>query len=86
VGKTITFVLIVLIQLALIIELKLLDDFYPIITVISLCALIGLIIRLTLPKQQIKIRNIGWGILYGSITSMLLTIVFIVWLNYNYPQ
>ena len=48
------------------------------------CAALGLI--LTFIKFNYKIKAIGKGLLWASITNIILTTLFLVWLNSNFPK
>jgi hypothetical protein len=49
------------------------------------CGLVGLLVTLNRPKKS-RMHEIGWGLLFGSLTSLVLTISFITWLSYNFPK
>jgi hypothetical protein len=64
-----------------ILTLKLLDNFFPVIFILLGSVVFGLI-TLTTNDKKSKRRKIGWGLFYGSITSLTLTIAFMIYLNY----
>jgi len=85
ITKIISFLLTLLIQFLSILTLKLLDNFYLIILIFIACLITGYIFRTNTSSTSVK-KEIGWGLFYGSITSLLLTIVFIIWLSFNFPK
>lgn len=85
ITKIISFLLTLLIQFLSILTLKLLDNFYLIILIFIACLITGHIFRTNTSSTSAK-KEIGWGLFYGSITSLLLTIVFIIWLSFNFPK
>lgn len=83
--KLISFVLTIFTEFLLIVGLQLLDSLDLILFIFACCAISGLIITLRYQKKS-KIQEIGWGMLLGSLTSIILTITFVTWLSYNFPQ
>ena len=83
--KIVSFILTILIQFLSLVTLKLLDNFYHIILIFMSCLVSGLFIRINSPTQS-KTKKIGWGLLFGSLTSLTLTIVFVIWLSFNFPK
>ncbi|GHN01635.1 hypothetical protein WSM22_31240 [Cytophagales bacterium WSM2-2] len=57
-----------------------LSDMYWPIYISAIGILLGLFIRLRVSKE--RLRQIGWGMLYGSIAAMLFSLYFVV-LLYN---
>lgn len=80
--KYFVFVLTLLLHFIAILTLKLLDNFFPIIAIFLGSIVFGLIILITTNDKGSNRRKIGWGLFYGSITSLTLTIAFTIWLNY----
>ena len=83
--KTTSFILTILIQFLLIFTLKLLDNFYLILLILISSLAVGFLIRISNLTKS-KIKKIGWGLLFGSLTSLILTILFVVWLSFNFPK
>ena len=83
--KVASFILTISIQFLAIISLKLLDNFFLIIMIFIACLLGGRSMKSSNSSNSQK-KEIGWGIFYGSLTSLTLTIVFIIWLVLNYPK
>ncbi len=83
--KTASFILTISIQFLAILSLKLLDNFFLIIMIFIACLLGGRSMKSSSSSNSQK-KEIGWGIFYGSLTSLTLTIVFIIWLVLNYPK
>lgn len=80
--KTIAYILTLTIQFALIVWLKLIDNLLLIYITFISCALVGLALSLT----NSKIKDIGKGLLWGSITSICFTTLFLLWLKFNFPE
>jgi hypothetical protein len=83
--KITSFILTILIQFLSIVVLKLLDDFHLIIMIFIACLAVGLLAKLFNPTNS-NIQKIGWGLLFGSLTSLTLTVLFVVWLSFNFPK
>jgi len=82
--KIVVYILTILLQLLSIISLKLLDNFYLILTIIFACLILGLVFK-TDKRLNATLKAVGWGLLYGSITSITGGAIFMVWLVLNYP-
>jgi len=83
--KLISFVITIFTEFLLIVGLQLLDSFDLILLIFTCCAISGLLITLKYQKKS-KMQEMGWGLLFGSLTSIILTISFTIWLSYNFPQ
>jgi hypothetical protein len=46
--------------------------------------LIGIFLKIVFKKSNIQ--KIGNGILFGSLTSLSLIIIFLIWLFFNFPK
>lgn len=67
--------------------LKLLDSFWLIITIFILALVAGGVMNFSNRKTgTTKTKNIGWGLFYGSLTSLALVILFMIWLSFNFPK
>lgn len=66
------------------ITIKILDSLYLAFAIIFTCTVIGLVMLKT--KNKPIISDIGWGIFYGSLTIIILSCAFLVWLTYNFPK
>jgi uncharacterized BrkB/YihY/UPF0761 family membrane protein len=74
-------------QLILVVSLKLLDNFWLIITLLFLCLAVGGVLHFpNKNKKTSTVNSIGWGLFYGSITSLSLIIIFIIWLYLYFPK
>jgi len=82
--KNISFVITLILHFFIIYSLKLLDNFSVIILEISILIMMGFII-VKFSKNKSSIKSLGFGILYGSITSLILLLSFSIWLNNNFP-
>ena len=83
--KIVSFVLTILIQFLSLMTLKLLDNFYLIILIFISCLLAGFLIKMNSSVKS-RTKEIGWGLLYGSLTSVTLVILFVIWLSFNFPK
>lgn len=83
--KTTSFILTILIQFLLVFTLKLLDNFYLILLILISSLVIGFLIQISNSTKS-NIKKIGWGLLFGSLTSLILTIMFVIWLSFNFPK
>ncbi len=83
--KITSYILTILIQFLSLLTLKLLDNFYLVILIFITCLVSGLLIK-TNNSTKSKTKEIGWGLLFGSLTSLALTILFIIWLSFNFPK
>jgi hypothetical protein len=52
---------------------------------LTCCILIGFFIKVK-KASTVKMKEIGWGILYGSLATLALTSSFLIWLVYNFPK
>jgi hypothetical protein len=82
-SKT-SFISTILVQFLLVVNLKLLDNTYLILSVFFVFTLIGIFLKIAFKKSNIQ--QIGNGILFGSLTSLSLTIIFLIWLFFNFPK
>ena len=77
----------IILQFLSVVTLKLLDNFYLIILIFILCLVIGGLINFSNKDTKKEMTNaIGWGLFYGSLTSLGLVIVFMIWLSFNFPK
>lgn len=84
--KLIFYISTLAIQFLSIVGLKLLDNFIVIIILFLGCLTFGIKFHFYSKPNEKRINDIGWGLFYGSITSLILTILFIIWLVFNFPQ
>jgi len=78
--------LTLLVQFLSVLSLKLLDNFGLIIGVFAISLLMGGFIRFSKSQSSGTIAALGWGLFYGSLASLLIVLVFIVWLSFNFPR
>jgi len=45
----------------------------------------GIVIKVATRKKGKRVRAIGWGMVYGSIISVLVLLGFGAWLYFNFP-
>jgi hypothetical protein len=77
------FALTLLLHFVSILTLKLLDNYLPIILIFIGSLFLGVILKFS---ESIKVRNIGLGLMYGSLTSLILTIGFMILLSYSFSH
>jgi len=65
---------------------KLLDNFTTIICFLLFILSLGIVFSVFVNKKSIIVKEIGWGILYGSLLSLALLFGFIIWLACNFPR
>jgi hypothetical protein len=82
-SKT-SFISTILVQFLLVVNLKLLDNTYLILSLFFVFTLIGKFLKIAFKKSNVQ--QIGNGILFGSLTSLSLTIIFLIWLFFNFPK
>lgn len=83
--KHITFTITLILHFLIVYSLKLLDNFSLIILEIFASIIIGFII-VKFSGNKSPIKSLGFGILYGSITSLIFLLLFSLWLSNNFPQ
>lgn len=79
--KIISYILTLILQLLLI--LKLLDSFFLNSIAFIVCLASGLIMN-TVKSDNKIIKDIGWGLFFGSITSLVLILGLLILLAYNF--
>lgn len=80
------FFLTLIVHLLIIVNLKLLDNFNSIIIIFLFSISIGLAIKLFSKNRSTNLKHLGWGILCGSITTVTLLLIAMIWLGYNFPK
>jgi hypothetical protein len=84
--KYVCLALTLLAEYLLIRVFKMLDNTDVLIIIFVSVLLIGMFITIYNKKVSKTIKNIGWGMLYGSISTIVLMVVFFLWLSYNPPR
>ena len=84
--KAISFTSTIIFHFLIILSLKLLDNFNSILIIFLFSILIGLTIKLLSKNRSVSLNHLGWGILYGSITTVSLLLISITLLGYNFPK
>ena len=82
--KYIFLIATVALQFLSVLTLKLLDNFSVIIGIFILSLVIGGLIKFSNTNKKSAVANIGWGLLFGSLTSLGLVIIFMIWLSFNF--
>jgi hypothetical protein len=73
-------------QFLLVYTLKLGPKFGLIIGIIIMCLIVGGVIRFSKSITNIRTANLGWGLFWGSLTSLLLIVVLILGLYISFPK
>ena len=84
--KSIILISTIFLQFLSVVALKLLDNFGLIIGIFILSIAIGGLLKFSKTINNVTVLNIGWGLFYGSLTSLGLVIVFMIWLSFNFPK
>ena len=82
--KQIAFIITLILHLFIVYTLKMLDSFSLIILIVVASITIGFVIRKFSENKEL-VKNLGSGIFYGSITSLIILTVFGFWLSNNFP-
>lgn len=81
------YLIIVLItQFLCVKQFKLLDNFEPLVFGFLLILLTGILISVFAKKDNKALKDLGWGLLYSSITTVGLIVIFMIWLTFNFPR
>lgn len=76
-----------ILQFLMMVVLKLLDNLFFIIGLLLVCVIVGLVIRFSSKYEENEdVQNLNWGFMYGSLTTLILTVSFVLWLSNNYPR
>jgi hypothetical protein len=84
--KILFFIATLALQFLSVLMFKLLDNFIPIISIFITCMVAGLLLKYTNDNPKRIVKNLGWGLLYGSLSSVALLIAFMIWLSFNFPK
>lgn len=74
------------IQYLCVYALKLLDNPALIFCIFVFLLAGGIIATAIGKKGSAFLKDLGWGLLYGSLTSVILVVIFLVWLSFNFPR
>ena len=81
------FIATILLHFISVKALKLLDNFWLIIIIFFLTLFIGTLLNFSNPQTKTKIsKQIGWGLFYGSLTSIVVIVILMIWLSFNFPK
>jgi hypothetical protein len=83
--KLSSFILTILIQFLFLVMFNVWDNFLLIILIFISCLLSGLLITINSPTKS-KIKEIGRGLLFGSLTSLTFGILFFIYIFLNFPK
>ena len=83
--KVLFSVCTIIINLLIIIKLKLLDNFYLIVSIITVTLVISLTAKF-LTKNNVILQKITSGILIGSAISITTLVLFTLWFTNNFPK
>ena len=67
-------------------RLKLLDNLWWIIGLFVFSLLTGALLNFLKPLKSLLLQHLRWGIFFGSLTSLGLLLILILWVYINYPQ
>jgi hypothetical protein len=85
--KLFSFIATISFQFVLVVSLKLLDNFWLINALLFLSLAVGGVLHFPNKiKRNSTVNSIGWGLFYGSLTSLALIIIFIIWLYFYFPK
>ena len=84
--KIISFIATLTFHFLSVFTLKLLDNFSIIIGIFLASLVGGFIIKYSSGNSKTWIKNTGWGLIYGSLTSIGLLISFVIWATFNWPK
>ena len=85
--KYLILVITLVLQFISVMTLKLLDSFALIIAIFLMCLVVGGFMNFA-KRESVKTKTniIGWGLFYGSLSSLGLVILFTIWLSFNFPK
>jgi VIT1/CCC1 family predicted Fe2+/Mn2+ transporter len=84
--KAIAFALTLLLHFLMVVYLKLLDNFFLIISLMIASIMVGSAIAYSGKSFNANKRKIGTGIMLGALTSICIIIGFMIWLSFNFPK
>jgi hypothetical protein len=74
--KYIYLILTLALQFVLVFILKFLDNYSLIVSIFIGCSLAGLIMRQGTEQENNTLKDLSWGLLFGSLISLILAISF----------
>jgi multidrug transporter EmrE-like cation transporter len=83
--KYIYLSLVVLLEVIFAASSKLLDNFSIVINTYLTILIIGLLVTIYARNKNKRIKDIGFGILYGTLAIIFFGFIFMVWLAFNFP-
>jgi hypothetical protein len=84
--RYLVLIVTLIVQIVFILNVKLLDSFSWIIGMLAAGLLLGAIFRFSSIRFNNHVKNVGWGIFYGSLVCLSVVTVFMVWLSFNLPS
>jgi pheromone shutdown protein TraB len=85
--KYLSFFATIGLQFLSVLTLKLLDSFWLVIAIFILTLVVGGVMNFSRRETETTMANtIGWGLFYGSLTSLGLVLLFTIWLAFNFPK
>jgi len=84
--KYLFFIIILLIDYLLVRTLKLLDNLGALTVIFTFILTAGIIINFFVKKGSKTIKDIGWGMLYSSLTVITFMFCFLIWSSFNFPK
>lgn len=81
--KSIFFCLTIFFQFIIIATLNFPDGLKIIAGIFAVCMTIGFFLLYLGDTISIKLRDLGWGLRYGTLFSIIATVAFVYWLSYQ---
>ncbi len=84
--KVVSYMFTIVLQSLALAYLRLLDNFPLILWIFIICLFAGVFIRFIARGISYIAKDLGWGLFWGSATSLSIIIGFMVYLTYNFPK
>ena len=78
--------LTIAVQFIVLVSLKLLDNLYLIAGIFGVCLTAGFFLMYLGDTINPTLKNIGWGLRYGSLFSLIGVFLFLWWLSNSFPK
>lgn len=84
--KVLSYISTIVLQALVLAYLKLLDNFSLILWIFLICLIAGIIIRFIARGISYIGKELGWGLFWGSATSLTIIVGFMLFLAHNFPR
>ena len=84
--KILFFVLTVVVQFSILIPIRLLDNLNLIAAMFAISLTAGFYLMYLGDTIKPTLKNLGWGLRYGSLFSIISLLVFLWWFSNNLPK